>query len=322
MHGFFKALLFLSAGVLIHALAGEQDLRFMGGLGRRLPLTFSFFAVGSAALVGLPGTSGFASKERLLDALAAAPDALSGGVYAALWAALVCTTFYTVKSFVYIFFGGFRGPVATTRALAAASFRELPVGIALALAPLALLSLFGDALFGGWVPALGGAPLGAALSELAPAAVATAGGSAPLAESLASPHRWLPLAGILLGAAAFGASELFWPAVCRSALLGAGRSAAALRETLRFAQRAATADVVLTGLAMAALGPAARASLLLEKGLGEWCGPYGVATLLTGAGARLDLANTSRSAFGTVGLLLLAFVLLLALLVRGFGLNG
>lgn len=321
MHGFFKALLFLSAGVLIHALAGEQDMRQMGGLGRRLPLTFSYFAIGSAALVGLPGTAGFASKERLLDALAAAPEATSSGVYTALWAALVCTAFYTVKSFVYIFGGSYRGPMSTARSLAAPTFQELPRWVAFALAPLALLSLFGDALLGGWIPALGGAPLQAALPELVPAATANAGGFSAVAESLASPHRWLPLAAMALGAALFAASELLWPTICRSALLGVGWGAAAVRETLRFAQRAATVDVVLTAAAVAALGPVARASKLLEKGLGEWCGPYGLATLLEAVTTRLDLANTSRSAFGTVGLLLLAFLLLLLLLAGAFGLG-
>jgi NADH-quinone oxidoreductase subunit L len=321
MHGFFKALLFLSAGVLIHALAGEQDLRQMGGLGRRLPLTFSYFAIGSAALVGLPGTAGFASKERLLDALAAAPDATSSGVYAALWGALVCTAFYTVKSFVYIFGGSYRGPMSTAKAVAAPDFQELPQWVAFALAPLALLSLGGDALLAGWIPAMGGAPLQAALPELAPAATPAAGGFSAVAESLASPHRWLPLAAMALGVALFATSELLWPTICRRALLGSSWAATAVRETLRFAQRAATVDVVVTATAVAALGPMGRASKLLEKGLGEWCGPYGLATLLEAGSARLGLANTSRSAFGTVGLLLLAFLLLLLLLASGFGLG-
>lgn len=80
-HGFFKALLFLAAGVLIHGLGGEQDLRRCGGLLQRRPLTAAYFGVGFAALLGLPGTSGFYSKERLLEALAGA----SGGVASAAY---------------------------------------------------------------------------------------------------------------------------------------------------------------------------------------------------------------------------------------------
>ena len=65
-HAFFKALLFLAAGILIHALAGEQDLRRMGGLRRLMPFTFVAFLVGSLSLVGIPPFSGFFSKDPIL----------------------------------------------------------------------------------------------------------------------------------------------------------------------------------------------------------------------------------------------------------------
>ena len=65
-HAFFKALLFLAAGILIHALAGEQDLRQMGGLRRLMPFTYGAFLVGALALVGVPPFSGFFSKDPIL----------------------------------------------------------------------------------------------------------------------------------------------------------------------------------------------------------------------------------------------------------------
>jgi NADH-quinone oxidoreductase subunit L len=65
-HAFFKACLFLGAGSVIHALAGEQDLRRMGGLARRLPVTFWTFAIATAAIAGLPPLSGFWSKDEIL----------------------------------------------------------------------------------------------------------------------------------------------------------------------------------------------------------------------------------------------------------------
>ena len=65
-HAFFKALLFLAAGILIHALAGEQDLRQMGGLRRLMPFTYVAFLVGALALVGVPPFSGFFSKDPIL----------------------------------------------------------------------------------------------------------------------------------------------------------------------------------------------------------------------------------------------------------------
>ena len=65
-HAFFKACLFLGAGSVIHALGGEQDLRKMGGLARRIPLTFATFAVATAAIAGIPPLAGFFSKDEIL----------------------------------------------------------------------------------------------------------------------------------------------------------------------------------------------------------------------------------------------------------------
>ena len=66
-HAFFKALLFLSAGSVIHALMDEQDMRRMGGLVKVLPLTFVMFLIGSLALMGFPFTTGFYSKDVILE---------------------------------------------------------------------------------------------------------------------------------------------------------------------------------------------------------------------------------------------------------------
>ncbi len=65
-HAFFKALLFLGSGAVIHALAGEQDLRRMGGLKKDLPITYWTFVVGALAIAGVPFLSGFFSKDEIL----------------------------------------------------------------------------------------------------------------------------------------------------------------------------------------------------------------------------------------------------------------
>jgi NADH-quinone oxidoreductase subunit L len=65
-HAFFKACLFLGAGSVIHALGGEQDIRRMGGLARRIPITFATFAVATAAIAGIPPLAGFFSKDEIL----------------------------------------------------------------------------------------------------------------------------------------------------------------------------------------------------------------------------------------------------------------
>jgi NADH-quinone oxidoreductase subunit L len=67
-HAFFKALLFLAAGIVIHALAGEQDIRKMGGVGRLMPVTQIMFLIGTLALVGVPPFSGFFSKDSIIAA--------------------------------------------------------------------------------------------------------------------------------------------------------------------------------------------------------------------------------------------------------------
>jgi NADH-quinone oxidoreductase subunit L len=65
-HAFFKALLFLGSGAVIHALHGEQDIRHMGGLKRYLPITYWTFLIGSLAIAGVPGLAGFFSKDEIL----------------------------------------------------------------------------------------------------------------------------------------------------------------------------------------------------------------------------------------------------------------
>ena len=75
-HAFFKALLFLSAGVIIHHLGGEQDIRKMGGLRKVMPFTHAAFLVGALALAGIPPLSGFWSKDGIISSALADGGAL------------------------------------------------------------------------------------------------------------------------------------------------------------------------------------------------------------------------------------------------------
>jgi len=105
-HAFFKGLLFLGSGAVIHAMGGEQDIRKMGALRQYLPVTWVTFLVGSAALAGLPLFSGFFSKDEILAAAA------NGGHWV-LWSVGVLTAFltavYTFRMVSLTFHGGFRG---------------------------------------------------------------------------------------------------------------------------------------------------------------------------------------------------------------------
>ena len=104
-HAFFKALLFLGAGSVIHAMGGEQDIRKMGGLMKKLPITFITFIIATLAIAGIPPLAGFFSKDAILAlAFEASPIKWGLGVFAAL-----LTTFYMFRMLYLTFFGEFRG---------------------------------------------------------------------------------------------------------------------------------------------------------------------------------------------------------------------
>jgi NADH-quinone oxidoreductase subunit L len=103
-HGFFKALLFLGAGSVIHGLHHEQDIRKMGGLRRLMPVTFATYAIGMMALSGVPFFfSGAWTKEEILDATAHWP--LSHLPYYLLLLGVILTALYMTRQVIYIFFG-------------------------------------------------------------------------------------------------------------------------------------------------------------------------------------------------------------------------
>jgi NADH-quinone oxidoreductase subunit L len=101
-HAFFKALLFLGAGAVIHALAGEQDLRRMGGLRKQLPITYWTFLVGAIAIAGVPGLAGFFSKDEILYR-----TFMSGHRW--LWGVGVVTSFLTAVYMFRLVFLAFHG---------------------------------------------------------------------------------------------------------------------------------------------------------------------------------------------------------------------
>jgi NADH-quinone oxidoreductase subunit L len=108
-HAFFKALLFLGAGAVIHAMHHEQDIRKMGGLWHDLKPVAILFAIGSLALAGVPGFSGFFSKDEILGAVHLQMSHGGGALWTATWWMLILTAaltaFYTTRLFVLTFFG-------------------------------------------------------------------------------------------------------------------------------------------------------------------------------------------------------------------------
>ncbi|KAB7729120.1 NADH-quinone oxidoreductase subunit L [Rudanella paleaurantiibacter] len=166
-HAFFKALLFLGAGSVIHAMSDEQDIRNMGGLRKYLPITFWTFLIGTIAISGIPPFAGFFSKDEIL--------AHVWEHNKVLWALGVLgsamTSFYMFRLLFLTFFGEFRGTAEQKHHL-----HESPLTMTLPLMVLAVLSVVGGLLN---VPhALGGhsalaefmAPLYAGSQQVNPAA--------------------------------------------------------------------------------------------------------------------------------------------------------
>ncbi len=107
-HAFFKALLFLAAGSVIHALSGEQDMRVMGGLRRRIPITFWTMTAGVIAIAGIPPLAGFFSKDEILYRTFASPNHLGIVLWAVGLLTAGLTSFYMFRLWFKTFFGAER----------------------------------------------------------------------------------------------------------------------------------------------------------------------------------------------------------------------
>jgi len=102
-HAFFKACLFLGAGSVIHALSGEQDIRNMGGLAKKIPVTFSTFAIATAAIAGIPPLAGFWSKDEILWNAFASSSGGSPVLWAVMAATALMTAFYMFRLLWLVF---------------------------------------------------------------------------------------------------------------------------------------------------------------------------------------------------------------------------
>jgi NADH-quinone oxidoreductase subunit L len=111
-HAFFKACLFLGSGSVIHAMGGEQDMRNMGGLRSKIPITFWTFLIATIAIAGFPPFAGFFSKDEILGSALSTPY-LPAAVRYIVWAlgtvAALCTAYYMFRLVFLTFYGDFRG---------------------------------------------------------------------------------------------------------------------------------------------------------------------------------------------------------------------
>lgn len=186
-HAFFKALLFLGAGSVIHAMSDEQDMRKMGGLKSKLPVTFATMLIGTIAISGIPPFSGFFSKDEILaHAYAHSTTFYVVGVFTAM-----LTSFYMFRMMYLTFWGKFRGTHEQEHHL-----HESPATMTIPLIILAILSIVGGLI--GVPEVLGGHhELGHYLAPVFKASAAVLPSS-----ELSSSTEWI-LMGVSVGVALF-----------------------------------------------------------------------------------------------------------------------
>ena len=156
-HAFFKALLFLAAGAVIIIMHHEQDMRKMGGLFKYMPITCLTCFIGSLALIGFPGTSGFFSKDLIIEAVHHSSLPASDFAYYAVLLGVFITALYTFRLFFMTFFGKenmtrevweklHEAPAVVTAPLLVLAVPSLLLGLFL-IEPLLLGDYFGSAIY-------------------------------------------------------------------------------------------------------------------------------------------------------------------------------
>jgi NADH-ubiquinone oxidoreductase chain 5 len=292
-HAFFKALLFLAAGGVLHSTADQQDARRLGGLAPLLPFTYAALLVGSLSLMAFPFLTGNYSKE-LIISLAGQHYAFPGQfVYWLLAAGAGLTAFYSARLISLAFFG--------TPAASRATYEhahEQPALIAVPYLVLALLAIFAGYLGKDLAAGMGSDFLGAALF--------TRPGSLGLVDAelgLSAPAKLLPTALSLGAAALAGWLYLRNPKAAQIVAKGA-------LPLYRFLSGKWLFDVAISRYAaFPALHAGLLASKVLDKGAVELLGPHGLSTALYRAAdglATLDTGVvTSYALYMTIGLLAL-----------------
>ncbi|MEY3952489.1 MAG: NADH-quinone oxidoreductase subunit [Pseudomonadota bacterium] len=197
-HAFFKALLFLAAGSVIIGMHHQQDMRHMGGLWKKMPITYAVSLLGSLALIGAPFFSGFYSKDMIIEAVKASNLLAAETIYYMLLAGVFITAFYSFRMFFLVFHGQARydahhhepheSPWVVTGPLIALALPSVVLG-AIAIGPFLFEGYFDGAILVD--------PSHPAMAELA------SHYHGPLALALHAPFTpafWLALGGVILAA--------------------------------------------------------------------------------------------------------------------------
>ena len=263
-HAFFKALLFLSAGAVIHALNDEQDLRKYGGLVTLLPFCYVLMLIGSFSLMALPFLTGYYSKEVIILSSYAAYS-ISG--HLAYWISTVAAAFtalYSIRSLYLTFLGRPNGPKVNYL-----SVHEPPLIMALPLAILAIFSIFFGYITQQLFVGPGSAIFGNALFQH-PNHFTEGEWSIPLL------NRLLPVAGALFAPLLLLVLYSYFP----GSLIGL-LSTKIGKGFYRFFNRAYLFDGLYARLAALFLEFGYTTAKTIDKGVLELLGPYGLTNLLS-----------------------------------------
>lgn len=298
-HAFFKALLFLSAGAVIHAMHDEQDMRRLGGLGKILPFAYILMLIGSLSLMAVPFLTGFYSKDLIITA-SYGHYTLSG--MAAYWlvtAGAALTAAYSARLLYYTFWSQPRGPKESYL-----SSHEAPPVMAVPMSILALFAIFfgylGQDLFIG----MGSSLWNNALFQL-PSHVIEAEFSVPVSLKL------LPLIPSVVAPALLLSLFIRYPKI-----LGWLVTLHIWRTFYSFFNRSYLFDSLYAQIAGKFLDFGFVTAKTIDRGVLELLGPYGLTTLLTSTASRLSYLDTgflphyaSYMLIGLVGFLVFAFVI-------------
>ena len=312
-HAFFKALLFLAAGAIIHSLADVQDIRRMGGLQQFLPFVYSAVIVGSLSLMALPWLSGFYSKDLIIE-LAYAQYTVSGfTAYALGTITAALTAFYSFRLISLVFLSYPNAPRTDYLHV-----HEASIHVIIPLAVLSLFSIFFGYIFSDLLVGMG--------SDFLANSVFTHPNHITLVEaefSIPLGYKLLPSILSILGA--FIAIYLYNISPRFLIDLTDGVSGSIGRKVYTFLNGKFLLDVILNQLIIAkGMKLGYTITKVLEKGVIEAIGPYGLSTVLSNTGLNISKLDTgivtSYALYIVLGFISILFIVFLPIFIN-YGVN-
>lgn len=310
-HAFFKALLFLSAGAIIHSLADVQDIRRMGGLQQFLPFVYSAVIVGSLSLMALPWLSGFYSKDLIIE-LAYAQYTVSGfTAYALGTITAALTAFYSFRLISLVFLS-----YPNANKTGYLHIHEASIHVIIPLVVLSLFSIFFGYIFSDLFVGMG--------SDFLANSVFTHPNNITLVEaefSIPLAYKLLPSILSVLGAGVAIYLYNISPRFLIDLTNGASAQAAIGRRIYTFLNGKFLLDVILNQLIIAkGMKLGYTVTKVLDRGVIEAVGPYGISSVLSNTGLSISKLDTgivtSYALYIVLGFISILFIVFLPIFIN------